>query len=55
VPELLDQEDCVGAMAIDKRGIDEMTPQELKAVGRILEEVPPGATGQINWSDRDDA
>ena len=30
------------AMAIEKRGFDDLTPQELKAVGRILEEVPPG-------------
>ena len=30
------------AMAFEKRGFDDLTPQELKAVGRILEEVPPG-------------
>jgi len=30
------------AMAVEKRGFDDLTPRELKAVGRILEEVPPG-------------
>lgn len=29
------------AMAIEKRGIDEMTPHERMAIDRILEEIPP--------------
>jgi len=33
------------AISIEKRGIDEMMPQQRKTVGRILEEVPPGTMG----------
>lgn len=29
-------------LAIEKRTINELTPQQLKVIGRILEEVPPG-------------
>lgn len=42
-------------MAIEKRSIDELTPRELKVVGRILEEVPPGTSGPVNSGDRDGA
>ncbi|MBC7593764.1 MAG: hypothetical protein H7288_07485 [Kineosporiaceae bacterium] len=33
------------AIAIEDHGIDEMTPQERKAVGRILDELPPTTSG----------
>jgi len=33
------------AITVDHRGIDEMTPQERKAVGRILDELPPTTSG----------
>jgi hypothetical protein len=30
------------ALAIEKQRIDKLTPEQLKVIGRILEEVPPG-------------
>ena len=42
------------AMAIEKRGFDELTPQELKALGRILDEAPPGTSNALNWVEPDD-
>ena len=33
------------AISIDKRSMDDLTPRQLKVLGRILEEVPPGAEG----------
>lgn len=37
------------AIAIEKRNIDDMTPEQRKVVGRILDEVPPGSGG-VRWS-----
>lgn len=36
------------AITVQKHGIDEMTAQQRKAVGRILEELPPG-TRAVRW------
>ncbi|SDS55371.1 hypothetical protein SAMN04489834_1692 [Microterricola viridarii] len=36
------------AIAIEKRSIDEMTPRQRKAVGRILDELPPGTAASSN-------
>ena len=37
------------AITIEKHSIDDMAPRQLKIVGRILEEVPPG-TGSLRWT-----
>ena len=34
------------AITMDKHGMDDLTPHHLKTIGRILEELPPGAEGR---------